>query len=78
MNETICLTDIFETLVDVTGGVKPVGVPFQEPFQLYDMDHDITESNNLIDQEIEVAEKLKKEFYKIKGHDPLSLHFKKD
>jgi len=42
------------------------------------MVHDITESNNLIDQEIEVAEKLKKEFYKIKGHDPLSLHLKKD
>ena len=25
VNETICLTDIFETLVEVTGGIKPEG-----------------------------------------------------
>ncbi|MCP4310639.1 MAG: arylsulfatase [Bacteroidetes bacterium] len=126
VNETICLTDIFETLVEVTGGekpegsaedsysffqiisgekehsdrppvihhsggkgmyairkghwkmilgdgsgarTKPVGVPFQEPFQLYDLESDLSESNNLIDQEIEVAETLKTEFFEIKGND---------
>jgi arylsulfatase A-like enzyme len=126
VNETICLTDIFETLVDITGGVKPegnaedsysfspiisgekksvnrppvihhsggkgmfairkgnwkmilgngsgartkpVGTPFQEPYQLYNIKNDITESNNLIDKEIEVAEKLKTELFEIKGDD---------
>ena len=126
VNETICLTDIFETLVDLTGGVKPegsaedsysffslitgeeaqvnrppvihhsggkgmfairkdkwklilgdgsgartkpVGTPFKEPYQLYDIENDITESNNLIDQEKEVAESLKAEFFEIKGDD---------
>ena len=126
INETICLTDIFETIVDVTGGVKPegnaedsysffsiitgennhinrppiihhsggkgmfairkdnwkmifgngsgartkpVGTPFQEPYQLYNLEEDIKESNNLIDKEIEVSEKLKTEFFEIKGND---------
>ena len=31
---------------------KPIGIPFQEQYQLYDLANDITESNNLIDQEI--------------------------
>lgn len=126
VNETICLTDIFETIVDVTGGVKPegnaedsysffpiisgekenvnrppvihhsggkgmfairkgkwkmifgngsgartkpVGTPFQEPFQLYDLENDLTESNDLINKEIETAEKLKTEFFELKGND---------
>ncbi len=124
VNETICLTDIFETIIDITGGVKPegiaedsysffsilsgerkqvgrppvihhsggkgmyairkdhwkmilgdgsgartkpVGVPFQEPYQLYDLKNDVAESNNLIDKEVEVAEKLKTDFFEIKG-----------
>ncbi len=126
VDETICLTDIFETIVELTGGVKPegnaedsysfypiiagekehvnrppvihhsggkgmfamrkgnwkmifgngsgartkpVGVPFQKPYQLYNLENDITESNNLIDQEIEVAEKLEAELFEIKGDD---------
>ncbi len=125
VNETICLTDIFETLVDVTGGTKPqrnaedsysffpvllgekpkverppvihhsgrgmfairqgdwkmilgngsgartkpVGVPFQEPYQLYNIEDDVTESNNLIEQEIEVVKKLESELFEIKGDD---------
>jgi arylsulfatase A-like enzyme len=126
VDETICLTDIFETIVDITGGIKPdgnaedsysffpiisgekksvnrppaihhsggkgmfairngnwklilgngsgartkpVGTPFQEPYQLYNLDSDLTESNNLIDKEVEVAEKLKTELFEIKGDD---------
>jgi len=126
VNETICLTDIFETIVEITGGelpegnaedsysflpvlsgeiadlerppvihhsggkgmfairkdhwkmilgngsgarTKPVGTPFQEPYQLYDLETDITESNNLINQETDIAENLKSEFYEIKGND---------
>ncbi len=126
VNEPICLTDIFETIVDITGGVKPegnaedsysfysilsgekehvnrppiihhsggkgmfairkdnwkmifgdgsgartkpVGTPFQEPYQLYDIENDVTESNNQINMETEIAEKLKAEFFEIKGDD---------
>jgi len=122
----ICLTDIFDTIVEMTGGVKPegnaedsysffpiiagekdnvkrppiihhsggkgmfairknkwkmifgdgsgartkpVGAPFQEPYQLYNLVEDITESRNLIDKEIDVAENLKAEFFEIKGDD---------
>ncbi|MCK5470552.1 MAG: sulfatase-like hydrolase/transferase, partial [Cyclobacteriaceae bacterium] len=126
VDETICLTDIFETLIDVTGGekpegnaedsysfypiiagnekhvnrppiihhsggkgmfairdgkwkmifgngsgarTKPVGTPFQKPYQLYDLENDLPESNNLIDRKIEVAAKLEAELFKIKGDD---------
>jgi arylsulfatase A len=126
VDETICLTDIFETIVELTGGVKPkgnaedsysffsiitgekeyvnrppvihhsggkgmfairkenwkmilgdgsgartkpVGTPFQKPYQLYDIENDLTESDNLIDKEIEVAAKLEAEFLEIKGDD---------
>lgn len=126
MDETICLTDIFETIVELTGGVKPegnaedsysfypimagakkqinrpsvihhsggkgmfairdgkwkmifgngsgartkpVGTPFQKPYQLYNLENDLTESNNLIDQEIEFAQKLEAELVEIKGSD---------
>ncbi len=126
VNETICLTDIFATLVEVSGGekpegsaedsysfypiisgecsyeqrppvihhsggkgmyairkdnwklilgngsgarTKPVGTPFQEPFQLYHMESDVSETKNLFEQEPEVAEKLKKEFFEIKGEN---------
>jgi len=125
MNETICLTDIFETLVEVTGGIKPkgnaedsysfypiisgerkhmrppvihhsggkgmfairkdqwklilgdgsgartkpVGVPFQEPYQLFNLGNDLAETKNLIDQESEVVENIKAEFFEIKADD---------
>ncbi|MCP3928280.1 MAG: arylsulfatase [Bacteroidetes bacterium] len=126
VNETICLTDIFETIIDITGGVKPegngedsysffpilngqtegvnrlpvihhsggkgmfairkdnwkmilgngsgartkpVGTPFQEPYQLYDLEKDLTESNNMIDKETEMAKILQKELFEIKGPD---------
>ena len=48
---------------------KPVGTPFQEPYQLYDIESDLPESTNLIKKQTEVAEKLKAEFYEIKGDD---------
>ena len=126
LDKTICLTDIFETIVDVTGGLKPtgnaedsysffpiitgekesvnrppvihhsggkgmfairkdnwkmifgngsgartkpIGEPFQEPFQLYDLETDLEESNNLIDKEKEIAEKLQSKLFEIKGAD---------
>jgi arylsulfatase A len=126
VDKAICLTDIFGTIVDLTGGAKPegnaedsysffpilsgekesvnrpaiihhsggkamfairkdnwklilgdgsgartkpVGTPFQKPYQLYNLENDITESNNLIDKEIEVAEKLETELFEIKGDD---------
>jgi len=126
VDDTICLTDIFDTIVDLTGGVKPegnaedsysffslmskdkkninrppvihhsggkgmfairkgnwklilgngsgartkpVGIPFQKPYQLYDLKNDLTESNNQINKEIEVAEKLNTELFEIKGND---------
>ena len=126
IDETICLTDIFETIVELTGGVKPegnaedsysflsklfgkngdlnrppvihhsggkgmfairdgkwkmilgngsgartkpVGTPFQKPYQLYDVENDLEESNNLIDQEMEVAQKLEADLVEIKGDD---------
>jgi arylsulfatase A-like enzyme len=123
---SICLTDIFETLVDVTGGVipegnaedsysffsvitgekkhinrppvihhsggkgmfairkenwklifgngsgartLPVGTPFQQPYQLYNLKNDIIESNNLIKKETEIAKKLEAEFFELRGDD---------
>jgi len=126
VDATICLTDIFETFVDLTGGVmpegnaedsysfypiligdkeeiarpviihhsggkgmyairkdnwklilgngsgartKPVGTPFEKPYQLFDLENDITESNNLIEKETGKAKDLEAEFYKIKGAD---------
>ena len=126
VGKTICLTDIFETIVEVTGGVipkgnaedsysfspiligqkervnrpavihhsggagmfairkgkwkmilgngsgartKPVGIPFQEPFQLYDLETDLAESNNLILNKIGVAEELKTELFEMKRDD---------
>ena len=125
-SETICLTDIYETIVEITGGVKPngnaedsysfaaqlfgkkekrirppvihqsggagmyairkdhwklifgngsgartkpVGKPFQEPYQLYNLDHDLAETNNLIAQAPEIAEQLEIEFDAIRGSD---------
>lgn len=126
MNETICLTDIFDTLVEITGGekpegnaedsfsfaqflsekkatsnrppvihhsggdgmfairkgkwkmifgdgsgarTKPVGTPFQRPYQLYNLGVDISETINLIEENPEIAELLETEFYAIKGDD---------
>ncbi len=126
VNETICLTDIFDTLVEITGGAKPegnaedsfsfaklllekkaninrppvihhsggdgmfairkgewkmifgngsgartkpVGEPFQKPYQLYNLEADLAETHNLIKQNPEIAELLETEFYAIKGDD---------
>lgn len=126
VDETICLTDIFETIVELTGGVKPegnaddsysfypimagakgqvkrppvihhsggkgmfairdgkwkmifgngsgartkpVGTPFRKPYQLYNLENDLIESNNLIDQEFEITQKLEAELFEIKGDD---------
>ncbi len=126
IEETICLTDIFETIVDITGGVKPqgnaedsfsfypillgekenvnrppvihhsggkgmfairkdnwkmifgdgsgartkpVGKPFQKPYQLFNLENDLTESNNLIDKEAELAKELEIKLFEIKGKD---------
>jgi arylsulfatase A len=124
-SETICLTDIYDTIVELTGGVKPkgnaedsysfasqllgkkkgkrppvihhsggegmfairegqwklifgngsgartkpVGNPFQVPYQLYNLDHDLAETNNLIALAPEIAEQLETEFYAIKSND---------
>jgi arylsulfatase A-like enzyme len=124
IDETICLTDIFATMVELTGGIKPennaedsfsffpiisgekesvnrppvihhsggkgmfairkgywkmifgngsgartkpVGIPFQKPYQLYNLESDLTESNNMIEKEVGIAEKLEAEFLEIKG-----------
>ncbi len=48
---------------------KPVGKPFQEPYQLYNLDHDLAETNNLIAQAPEIAEQLETEFDAIRGSD---------
>lgn len=120
---TICLTDIFETIIEATGNVKPlgigedsysfypiilgkkeemnrppvihhsggkgmyairkdnwkmifgngsgartkpVGIPFKKPYQLYDLETDLSESNNLISNLTEVGEELETAFLKIK------------
>lgn len=126
VDETICLTDIFKTIVELTGGdlaggqaedsysffpllagdtdqpvrppvihhsggkgmyairknqwklilgngsgarTKPVGTPFQRPYQLFNLETDLPESNNLIDQEAELAAELENRFMEIKGGD---------
>ena len=126
VDETICLTDIFETIVELTGGeippgsaedsysflpeifgrnrdlirppiihhsggqgmfairdgkwkmifgngsgarTKPVGAPFEEPYQLYDLENDLAESTNLIDSESEIREKLETTFFEIHGNE---------
>lgn len=126
VEETICLTDIFATFVELTGGekpsgnaedsysflpkllgqdgnlnrppvihhsggkgmfairdgkwkmifgngsgarTKPVGTPFEKPYQLYDMENDLAESNNLIEMEPGMAEKLELELDQIRGDD---------
>ena len=128
VDEAICLTDIFKTLVELNGGVlpggnaedsysflphlfgqidelgrppvihhsggkgmfairdgiwkmiigngsgartKPVGTPFEEPYQLYYLESDHAESINLIDSEKEVADNLKEAFLDIYGNDLL-------
>jgi arylsulfatase A len=126
VDETICLTDIFQTIIDITDGVKPeglaedsysfytlivgekdainrppiihhsggrgmfairegnwkmifgngsgartkpVGRPFQQPYQLYNLENDISESMNLYEQETEIAERLEAALTEIKGDD---------
>jgi arylsulfatase A-like enzyme len=126
VNVTICLTDIFETIIEITEGVKPagsaedsysfmselfgqrrkysrppvihhsggkgmfairdgrwkmilgngsgartkpVGTPFGEPYQLYDLENDLEESTNLIESESEISEKLEAAFFEIYGNE---------
>lgn len=126
VDETICLTDIFQTIIDVTDGVKPegnaedsysfypliagekdaierppvihhsggrgmfairdgnwkmiigngsgartkpVGMPFQQPYQLYNIKNDLGEANNLIEREVKIAKDLESTFFEIKGDD---------
>jgi len=123
LDETICLTDIYETILEATGGVKvegnaedsysffpiltgekqhvkrppvihhsggkgmfairkgnwkmifgngsgartkPVGVPFGKPYQLYDLNVDLAESNNLIGRNSEVARQLENDLKALK------------
>ena len=125
-DETICLTDVFETMVELTGGktpegsaedsysfasqllgkenrrnrppmihhaggdgmfairkdkwklilgngsgarTDPKGRPFRKPYQLFNLDHDLSESINLIDQAPGVAKKLEADFRAIQGVD---------
>jgi arylsulfatase A-like enzyme len=122
VDETICLTDMFQTLVEATGGklpeesaedsysffpilsgekvtfdrppvihhsggkgmfairkggwklilgngsgarTQPVGSPFRKPYQLFNIENDISESENLIDSKKEVAKSLERDFYDI-------------
>jgi hypothetical protein len=48
---------------------KPVGAPFEEPYQLYDLENDLAESTNLIDSESEIREKLETTFFEIHGNE---------
>ena len=50
---------------------KPVGTPFEEPYQLYYLESDHAESINLIDSEKEVADNLKEAFLDIYENDLL-------
>jgi len=50
---------------------KPVGAPFQQPYQLCDLEDDLAESNNIIEEQTAVAEKLEADFFKIHGNDQL-------
>lgn len=126
VDATICLTDIYETIVELTGGTKPegnaedsysfysvltgekehknrppvihhtggkgmfairkdnwklilgngsgartkpVGVPFKQPYQLYNLKNDLNESTNLVETETQISEKIEAEFFEIKGDD---------
>lgn len=126
VDTTICLTDIYATLVELTGGkvkegnaedsfsfysiidgeeksinrpsiihhsggkgmfairsdkwkmifgngsgarTKPVGIPFQKPYQLYDLEADLAETENLIDLNASKAHELEEEFAVIRGDD---------
>ncbi len=44
------------------GREKPVGAPFEKPYQLFDMSADIGERANVIAQHAEMAERLEKAF----------------
>ena len=48
------------------GREKPSGKPFQRPYQLYDLDADIAESNDLIDEHADIAKRLEQELEHIR------------
>jgi hypothetical protein len=50
---------------------KPVGTPFQQPYQLYDLENDVGETTNLIEGEKVIADELEASFLSIYGHDLL-------
>ncbi|TLX76403.1 arylsulfatase [Labilibacter sediminis] len=48
---------------------EPVGKPFGEPFQLYNLKSDITEKNNLLNDNQDVVSEMQNAFDVIKGDD---------
>ena len=49
------------------GREKPSGVPFARPYQLYDLETDIAESNNRIDANPDIASRMEAELEKIRA-----------
>ena len=49
------------------GRQQPRGKPFQRPFQLFDLSQDISEQNNVLEQNREVAERLETALTKIRN-----------
>ncbi len=48
---------------------KPAGTPFEKPYQLYNLEVDLMESNNLIEVEDGIAKTLEDALIRIKGSD---------
>ncbi len=49
------------------GRAKPAGTPFKRPYRLFDMSKDLDESNNLIEEYPDVAERLEQEVEEIRS-----------
>lgn len=47
---------------------EPIGVPFGEPYQLFNLHNDIEEKDNLIGSKLKTVESLEKDFYEIKNN----------
>jgi arylsulfatase A-like enzyme len=59
---------------DGSGGrQKPSGAPFRKPYRLYDMEEDPIESNDLIDSNVDLAEKMEEYLNQIMNKPELSL-----
>ncbi len=48
------------------GREKPSGRPFERPYQLFDLEADISEQTNLIDQAPDVVKRLEDELKRIR------------